>query len=67
MIKQASTSTINSYGSRTPTPDNYCAATLNLNDPSKYLLCYLLNKIRSNAHHKVINDHPTGRDDFLGE
>lgn len=36
MIKQASScSTINSYNSRSPSPQNYCAATLNLNDPSK--------------------------------
>ncbi|KAM3966526.1 uncharacterized protein ACR2FA_012063 isoform 2-T4 [Aphomia sociella] len=34
-IKQASScSTINSYNSRSPSPQNYCAATLNLNDPS---------------------------------
>ncbi|XP_059049225.1 uncharacterized protein LOC131844374 [Achroia grisella] len=35
VIKQASScSTINSYSSRSPSPQNYCAATLNLNDPS---------------------------------
>ncbi|CAB3231394.1 unnamed protein product [Arctia plantaginis] len=35
MIKQASScSTLNSYNSRSPSPHNYCAATLNLNDPS---------------------------------
>ncbi|XP_072935833.1 uncharacterized protein [Epargyreus clarus] len=35
MIKQASScSTINSYNSRSPSPLNYCAATLNLSDPS---------------------------------
>ncbi|XP_011550648.3 uncharacterized protein LOC105382460 isoform X1 [Plutella xylostella] len=36
MIKQSSCSTINSYSSRSPSPQNYsqCAATLNLNDPS---------------------------------
>ncbi|CAG4963284.1 unnamed protein product [Parnassius apollo] len=35
MIKQASScSTINSYNSRSPSPQTYCAATLNLNDPS---------------------------------
>ncbi|KAJ2943800.1 hypothetical protein O0L34_g8120 [Tuta absoluta] len=35
MIKQQSScSTINSYGSRSPSPQTYCAATLNLNDPS---------------------------------
>ncbi|XP_022122848.2 uncharacterized protein LOC110998481 isoform X1 [Pieris rapae] len=35
MIKQASScSTINSLNSRSPSPQNYCAATLNLNDPS---------------------------------
>ncbi|XP_053600912.1 uncharacterized protein LOC128669814 isoform X1 [Plodia interpunctella] len=35
VIKQASScSTINSYNSRSPSPQNYCAATLNLNDPS---------------------------------
>ncbi|CAK1548425.1 unnamed protein product [Leptosia nina] len=35
MIKQASScSTINSINSRSPSPQNYCAATLNLNDPS---------------------------------
>ncbi|CAF4780126.1 unnamed protein product [Pieris macdunnoughi] len=35
MIKQASScSTINSVNSRSPSPQNYCAATLNLNDPS---------------------------------
>lgn len=44
IIKQASScSTLNSYNSRSPSPQNYCAATLNLNDPSKYqktLLCH---------------------------
>nr|XP_049698791.1 uncharacterized protein LOC110371351 isoform X4 [Helicoverpa armigera] len=35
VIKQASScSTLNSYNSRSPSPQNYCAATLNLNDPS---------------------------------
>ncbi|KAL4715231.1 hypothetical protein ACJJTC_007813 [Scirpophaga incertulas] len=35
VIKQASScSTINSINSRSPSPQNYCAATLNLNDPS---------------------------------
>lgn len=35
VIKQASScSTLNSYNSRSPSPHNYCAATLNLNDPS---------------------------------
>ncbi|CAH2068829.1 unnamed protein product, partial [Iphiclides podalirius] len=35
MIKQASScSTINSCNSRSPSPQTYCAATLNLNDPS---------------------------------
>ncbi|XP_049887412.1 uncharacterized protein LOC126381892 isoform X2 [Pectinophora gossypiella] len=35
MIKQQSScSTINSYDSRSPSPQTYCAATLNLNDPS---------------------------------
>ncbi|XP_013166960.1 PREDICTED: uncharacterized protein LOC106117277 isoform X1 [Papilio xuthus] len=34
MIKQSSCSTINSYNSRSPSPQTYCAATLNLNDPS---------------------------------
>ncbi|XP_068628369.1 uncharacterized protein [Battus philenor] len=35
MIKQASScSTINSYNSRSPSPQTYCAATLNLNDQS---------------------------------
>ncbi|CAH0600340.1 unnamed protein product [Chrysodeixis includens] len=35
VIKQASScSTINSYNSRSPSPQHYCAATLNLNDPS---------------------------------
>lgn len=36
VIKQASScSTLNSYNSRSPSPHNYCAATLNLNDPSE--------------------------------
>ncbi|KAG6452676.1 hypothetical protein O3G_MSEX007713 [Manduca sexta] len=35
VVKQASScSTINSCHSRSPSPHNYCAATLNLNDPS---------------------------------
>lgn len=35
VVKQASScSTLNSYSSRSPSPENYCAATLNLNDPS---------------------------------
>ncbi|KOB75638.1 putative H23L24.5 [Operophtera brumata] len=35
VVKQASTcSTLNSFNSRSPSPQNYCAATLNLNDPS---------------------------------
>ncbi|XP_026726212.1 uncharacterized protein LOC113492759 isoform X3 [Trichoplusia ni] len=35
VIKQASScSTINSYNSRSPSPQHYCAETLNLNDPS---------------------------------
>ncbi|XP_026323757.1 uncharacterized protein LOC113233028 isoform X2 [Hyposmocoma kahamanoa] len=35
ILKQASScSTINSYNSRSPSPQNYCAATLNINDPS---------------------------------
>ncbi|XP_013148703.1 PREDICTED: uncharacterized protein LOC106111229 isoform X2 [Papilio polytes] len=34
MIKQSSCSTVNSCSSRSPSPQTYCAATLNLNDPS---------------------------------
>ncbi|KAJ0181287.1 hypothetical protein K1T71_003372 [Dendrolimus kikuchii] len=35
VVKQASScSTLNSCSSRSPSPQNYCAATLNLNDPS---------------------------------
>ncbi|CAH0406054.1 unnamed protein product [Chilo suppressalis] len=35
VVKQASScSTINSFNSRSPSPQNYCAATINLNDPS---------------------------------
>lgn len=37
VVKQASScSTLNSVNSRSPSPHNYCAATLNLKDPSKY-------------------------------
>lgn len=44
MIKQSSCSTINSYSSRSPSPQNYsqCAATLNLNDPSEPFIIILL-------------------------
>ncbi|CAG9782888.1 unnamed protein product [Diatraea saccharalis] len=35
VVKQASScSTLNSLNSRSPSPQNYCAATINLNDPS---------------------------------
>ncbi|XP_073945723.1 uncharacterized protein isoform X2 [Choristoneura fumiferana] len=45
VIKQASScSTLNSCNSRSPSPQNYCANTLNLNDPSVEILkrkCWL--------------------------
>ncbi|XP_077293936.1 uncharacterized protein LOC143916623 isoform X2 [Arctopsyche grandis] len=34
IVKQTSASTLTSFSSRSPSPDAYCAATINLNDPS---------------------------------